>query len=724
MVLYSSRDENLRQPKKDKRRDTWCFGNLPRENIGELNSIVDSKASAVKPSRPECDLGPLLPFEELVNEANPNNSGKPEEGHNGNAVEDCTLPNPCALLNVTSRKKVPHQKKSLHVENNELKELQAEYEELLLKFETQRTMSKIQIDYLTRKLTEANLCLDGKSNVCSTNHLSKSTIHGDATKSLKESDAILVIKQLQEKINMSEIEKSSSQENLDFVIELASEQNIGAIEKYEEKCNFESVNKLSLEVQEIELEVQNLRDLSDGVFLVVDELLQSFSALSNPFTDIKSLACHNSIQLTSIINNHERLRSCILCKIHELENEKLLLQQQSVELQSQIEDLKLHVKDSAKKLSEQHDVERSELLSQIQTLQKEISCLSSSFLAKEKENLRKELDKKKTKLRDTEFKLKNAIQEKTKLEGEKACAERELKKLESQQVLLQRDISKHESLAGKRRDSVVERSSNIFDPKKAKGLSVSFEQMLQEEYKKLEVLAFEMETTIASLEDELTAANEEKQMAISRNESLVSEMQVLSDKLDKSCSELNILQEEVSDLSLHLEETKSLNQKLEGSITVLVEEKEELAMQLAEALLAAEEEKVIWSAKEKASLEAIEEQAKSHNSEIMLLSKEMSELLTAKAEVEELTNRLSRLELKIHHDHVKNGKERAKLRMRLKGTQAKSEAFYVRYMGTIEELDVMNKKYEEASAKLKSQLASYALEVLDLKKQLSELRSH
>ena len=67
-------------------------------------------------------------------------------------------------------------------------------------------------------------------------------------------------------------------------------------------------------------------------------------------------------------------------------------------------------------LSEKHHLEKSKLLSQIQTLEKEISCLSSSSFAREKETLRKDLEKTKSKLRETEFKLKNTIQEKTKLE--------------------------------------------------------------------------------------------------------------------------------------------------------------------------------------------------------------------------------------------------------------------------------------------------------------------
>lgn len=61
-------------------------------------------------------------------------------------------------------------------------------------------------------------------------------------------------------------------------------------------------------------------------------------------------------------------------------------------------------------------MEQAEYLSQIQTLQKEITCLSSSSLARGKESLRKDLEKTKGKLKEFEVKLKNALQEKTKLE--------------------------------------------------------------------------------------------------------------------------------------------------------------------------------------------------------------------------------------------------------------------------------------------------------------------
>lgn len=57
-----------------------------------------------------------------------------------------------------------------------------------------------------------------------------------------------------------------------------------------------------------------------------------------------------------------------------------------------------------------------------------------------------------------------------------------------------------------------------------------------------------METTIASLEEELAVAREEKDVTVSRTESLTSDLQTLYDKLSLSNLELSTLQGEVSDL--------------------------------------------------------------------------------------------------------------------------------------------------------------------------------
>ncbi|KAI7730241.1 hypothetical protein M8C21_023078, partial [Ambrosia artemisiifolia] len=71
------------------------------------------------------------------------------------------------------------------------KELTCEYENFLIQFETQRTRSEIEIDYLTRRLVEANYASD----------TDEKTIESSTTEKEKENEmkASLVIKQLQEK---------------------------------------------------------------------------------------------------------------------------------------------------------------------------------------------------------------------------------------------------------------------------------------------------------------------------------------------------------------------------------------------------------------------------------------------------------------------------------------------------------------------------------------------
>lgn len=111
---------------------------------------------------------------------------------------------------------------------------------------------------------------------------------------------------------------------------------------------------------------------------------------------------------------------------------------------------------------------------------------------KEKESIRKELDRTKTKLRETENKLKNSIQEKIKLQvsyqlavviiyllplktqpflmpfyqSEKAEAHKEIKKLQSQRTLLERDLRKRDSVTVDKRheqNSMPQELAGVFD---------------------------------------------------------------------------------------------------------------------------------------------------------------------------------------------------------------------------------------------------------------------
>ncbi|XP_057548891.1 kinesin-like protein KIN-7O isoform X2 [Amaranthus tricolor] len=899
MVLYSNRDEIRDHPKKDKRRDTWCPGKVTREAAGEASHMLDSRASSI--TRQECDQRPLIPFEELVTESEAvgDVSSKSKENNDKNNSGDCVLPDPCTLLNVTSRRKMPQKKTSLPMENHELHELQAAYEDLFVKSEIQRIMYEVQFDCLKRTLSEA--CAENLDH--STCPDDTSQCRDNSTQSL-DTDATNLIEQLREQIKVLEVEKLSSEQNLESVVDFAKKQNTFAAKKcdelYEElqtakqealearselrlrnaesmeESNLNSTSELLLEVQQICEEVQSLSPFSEYISSVTEELLQGHSYALKELSNLKSDICESTRLQRSIVNDHGKLISSLKNKIVELENEKVMLKNQSTDLQEQLDGVRIKSQDSEKALmdlSEQYDAEKSELLFNIEFLEKEVYSLSSSSLSREKESLRKDLEKTKAKLKETESKLKNVMQEKTRLEGERANADREIKKLHSQKAFLERDLSKRDSLAGRKRESCVDRSRAI-DSKRIKGQENIMQQTLQDDYKKLEVLAFEMETTIASLEEELAAANQEKEKLLATNESLSSEIEMLSEKFDASSSDLNALQEELLDLRLKLEKSESSNQNLESQINLLVEEKEELAMQLTNSLLELEEERAVWSAKEKASVEAIKEKANVYNDEITSLSNELErvqnemislkkeyealqqslkyaeehaeskmrcsmeklteinqlkhalevvvsekgdheelfkskldalssqhglkceelkrteaelanlkkeqgdllcrikeqeqdanlsndlqnckrelqfmveerdkmkaqiakmleneidiklmgqnydeKLFTAQHEAEQLSRRLAELEQTMRVDKVKENIERTKQRMRLRSMQAILDALRERYKKATDEQEIMHKKFEEAATKLKDRLASYALEVLNLKKQLAD----
>lgn len=61
-------------------------------------------------------------------------------------------------------------------------------------------MSEIQIECLTQKLAEADMFSGAMYNDYFTSYLDKGTINGDNNISLRESEAILVIKRLQEQV--------------------------------------------------------------------------------------------------------------------------------------------------------------------------------------------------------------------------------------------------------------------------------------------------------------------------------------------------------------------------------------------------------------------------------------------------------------------------------------------------------------------------------------------
>ncbi|CAN0910233.1 Kinesin-like protein KIN-7O, partial [Linum grandiflorum] len=127
-------------------------------------------------------------------------------------------------------------------------------------------------------------------------------------------------------------------------------------------------------------------------------------------------------------------------------------------------------------------------------------------------------------------------------------------------------------------------------------------------------------------EEELEEERNEKKIITKRSEDLASELATISKRFNASSAELCSLQQEILGIRLKLEASTSDQQEMENSITLLLQEKEDLALQLGDSLLEMEEEKAIWFSKEKASLAVIERKRKLHNEEITTLYKALSEV--------------------------------------------------------------------------------------------------
>ncbi|KAL6012176.1 hypothetical protein ACLOJK_002654 [Asimina triloba] len=616
----AERDRRLKEQAKkienlssmNKRRDTWCPGILSGNILGEVATHIALKPTIEEPVRADRDMGLPVPFEELVHEnevQHDNDSCLSTNCGNDVSMEICTLPDANALLHVTNRRKV--RKRSSHMQIKNL--------------EMERSSIQVNLDSVVEFATEQSTSAREKYD----------ELHEELTDAREEARVAC--------------EKLNSLPSIDILAEL----------------KLDSLNKLSMETEGIIFEVQHSRNTVDRVKKC------KFHKLERPICkspekrirvyllngihmifiiceqDLKLLSSQNATQLKSIISDPERIQNCMRENILELEKEKSKLYNQSLGQLKQIDDLKFDLQNSEKELQQQRELEKDDFLSQIRSLQKEISHLSSSSLVKEKETLRKELEKAKQKLKDTDFKLKNAIQDKTKLESEKAYAEREVKHLHGQRTLLERDICKRDSLADKRRDSIADWRRESKDLSKAKAHNDLAEQALQlkeleleranfdleilsGEYQKLEVHALEMEGKIAALEEDLLTANGEKEEAFVRNEALASELESISSELSTTNSQMKKLQEEVDSIRMKMGDlpiSEALCHELQSSISSLSKEKEEIAMKLTDALLELEEERAIWSAKEKAYLVSVADQAKLFRDDIDSVSRDLLEKL-------------------------------------------------------------------------------------------------
>ncbi|ONM55045.1 Kinesin-like protein KIN-7O [Zea mays] len=218
LVLNSDRDDRSTAFSKNKRRVTWCPGpNAKQFDIEDLRPVQEGSTSSTV--RNERDMGMPPLFEELMQESNDEPCANVYSSGPGNVSkdsEDVPLPDSHALLHVTNRRKPKAMKKS------DQEQFRGRAGELLI----------------PQDPCDGNDALRHKNTVpCVVSSLSS-----------RESEAILVIKQLQDQIKLLEAEKSSVQTNLDAVLVLATQQKVSFNEEYEEvsyvrlrKRKFESI---------------------------------------------------------------------------------------------------------------------------------------------------------------------------------------------------------------------------------------------------------------------------------------------------------------------------------------------------------------------------------------------------------------------------------------------------------------------------------------------------
>ncbi|XP_021308138.1 kinesin-like protein KIN-7I isoform X2 [Sorghum bicolor] len=592
LVLNSDRDDRSAAFSKNKRRVTWCSGpNAKQFGVEDLGTVQEGSTSSTIRNRRDMGMPPL--FEELMKESNDEPCANAySSGDMSKDSEDVSLPDSHALLHVTNRRKPNAVKKS----------------------DQEQFLGRAGELLIPQDPCDGNDALHHKNTVpCVVSSLSA-----------RESEAILVIKQLQDQIKLLEAEKSSIQTNLDAVLELATQQKVSFNEEYEEialaaeeqtkvanenlstlsatvkskqELAYEFLSNLLMETQGINVELDQWRNSVDSALSFIDELCQNLCIMAQGIREVKHSAHEDSARSGSVIRDYEKLSTCLMDKVCKLELEKKLLEEQSQDQRNEIYKLKANLESCEKAIDDctlQHEMEKDAILLEHLNLQKEVSILSSSSLMKEKESIRKELDRTKTKLRETENKLKNSIQEKIKLQSEKAEAHKEIKKLQSQRTLLERDLRKRDSA------SVDKRHELNSMPQE---LSGAFEHM-QEDYQNLEMHAFDMDVEISSLQEALVTSIAEKDEALSKVELMTSELEDLANKLNSTESERNSFSNEIALLTKKLDASESTLKSLETSLNSVSREKEVLGMQFTDALLDMESERSIWTAKEKEYLEA------------------------------------------------------------------------------------------------------------------------
>ncbi|KAF3339115.1 centromere-associated protein E [Carex littledalei] len=652
LVFLSDRDEKTAPSLKSqkKRRVTWC----------PARSATQDEAEDTSKSHRASSGAALVPFEILMEE----DESFLDELENRN-IGEIPFPEALSLLNVTSRRKINSK------ENNE------------------------EIEY----------CSSGEKSNEQVGSPGRSTVQ---SLTLRESEAILIIKQLEDQIKLLELEKASTQNDLDNVLKLATQQNNSFTKKYEEmqqdvvkareeariaqekvsmaksfeENSLENVGPVHAEVLEgvegLELLVGQSKHSTDGLVSFVEELFQNFSTLSNMLQEVKSSADGEILEFKTVLSESEMLTIQLSGKAKELNIEKSILEGQLIDCQSEIENLKCDINICEKTMAEvkeQHEFEKEELCTQLVMMQNEIAVLSSSSLIREIESL----SESEMLTIQLSGKAKDLNIEKNLLEGQLIDCQSENEKLKCD--INNREKTMASLLEGQLNDcqSEIENLKCDINIREKTMASLLKGQLIdcQSEIEKLKCDINSCEKTMDEMKEQHELEKEElctqlvmmeNEIAILSSSSLIREIESLRKELDRTKTKFKDAEaklktsihekiklegekaqaakeiKELTNKRAHLErdirkqeskhESKLTAQKLkeaESSIQSLEsccessqKEKEELEMQLTDALLEAEAQKSMCLSKEKTIIQATE-QAKISDKEILRLSKDLSE---------------------------------------------------------------------------------------------------
>ncbi|KAL3834166.1 hypothetical protein ACJIZ3_008902 [Penstemon smallii] len=339
----------------------------------------------------------------------------------------------------------------------------------------ERTIWDIQIDYLARKLIEVDFVVDEKCSDCGA-HNNTAISHPDKNSSLRESDDILLIKQLHtDELHASHSELSTLKEEVS-ILQTSMEESKFHGQKLKTSL------KTLLEEKELLMEHKKVK-------VIVFEMEATISSLEDQLTT-KNEGKHEAIFRAEILaTNLHALCDELNTSHSELTRFVNNLFKYTLAISS-LEEFKFH----GQKLG-----------------------TSLKTLSEEKEELLMEEHKK---VKVVVFEMEATI---TSLEDQLAMKNEENHEAISRAEILDSDL---QTLCEELHASHLELST-LEDEVSILKLETSLKTLSEgkEELLMLKVLAFEMEATIASLEDQVAMKNEEKHEAISRAEILDSDLQ-------------------------------------------------------------------------------------------------------------------------------------------------------------------------------------------------------